>query len=246
MASCIFQVGTIENEYRVAQTEVIAGENDLETELIHLGCHLQLNYGEVYWNSRLEAEHERVVSLLQPFEVVCDAFCGIGPFAIPAARKHCKVYANDLNPDAVKWLERNAERNKVSNLVHAHNMSAYSFISTMADSPFHVCIMNLPTSATTFLPAFDGLCRSDAWADWSLPTIHCYTFAHGERCISEAEEEVRKQLGTQETFEPEAKQVRSVAPDKLMIRLTFVLPQDVALRSPRKIRAREREKAEEC
>lgn len=88
--------------------------------------------------------------------------------------------------------------------------------------------MNLPASATSFLPAFKGLCAADAWHDWPLPTIHCYTFARGEENLHETVEEARAQLGTEEDFDPSMLEVRSVAPDKLMLRLTFTLPADVA------------------
>ena len=47
------------------------------------------------------------------FQLIGDMFCGIGPFAIPAARRGCTVYANDLNPDSYKYLVENARLNKV-------------------------------------------------------------------------------------------------------------------------------------
>ena len=46
---------------------------------------------QVYWNSRLEEEHKRLVELFQPGEVVIDVMAGIGPFAIPSAQQGNKV-----------------------------------------------------------------------------------------------------------------------------------------------------------
>ena len=40
----------------------------------------------MYWNSRLEAEHRRLVEQFKAGEVIADVMAGIGPFAIPAAQ----------------------------------------------------------------------------------------------------------------------------------------------------------------
>ena len=41
------QVGTIENEYRVFQMEVLAGPTCLDTEVSQHGARFRLNFGEV-------------------------------------------------------------------------------------------------------------------------------------------------------------------------------------------------------
>lgn len=46
-------------------------------------------------------------------EVVCDLMAGIGPFAIPAARRRVTVHANDLNPRCAHYLRMNVRANKV-------------------------------------------------------------------------------------------------------------------------------------
>ncbi|KAF8653387.1 hypothetical protein HU200_062314 [Digitaria exilis] len=125
------KVGTITNEYRVPEFEILAGKNDMVTEVKQYGATFRLDYGLVYWNSRLEHEHIRLVSLFKKGDVICDMFAGIGPFSIPAAQKGCVVYANDLNPDSVRYLRMNAKINKVEDYIFTYNMDARVFMQSL-------------------------------------------------------------------------------------------------------------------
>lgn len=105
------------------------------TEVKQYGATFRLDYSLVYWNSRLEHEHKRLVSMFQAGEIICDMFAGIGPFAVPAAQKGCIVYANDLNPDSIHYLRINAKINKVDDCIYAYNMDARKFISQLMEVP---------------------------------------------------------------------------------------------------------------
>lgn len=71
----------------------------------------------MYWNSRLSTEHGRLVDTFNPIDIVADGFAGVGPFAIPAAKKGCAVIANDLNPASADSLRGNIPLNKVCSAV---------------------------------------------------------------------------------------------------------------------------------
>ncbi|KAG0453369.1 hypothetical protein HPP92_026033 [Vanilla planifolia] len=129
------KVGTIKNEFRVPSFEVLAGTDNMVTEVKQYGAIFKLDYSLVYWNSRLEHEHIRLVSLFKPGEIICDMFAGIGPFAIPAAQKGCFVFANDLNPDSVHFLRINAKVNKVEDNIMAYNMDARAFMRHLMTLP---------------------------------------------------------------------------------------------------------------
>ncbi|KAJ9538788.1 hypothetical protein OSB04_031521 [Centaurea solstitialis] len=129
------KVGSIANEFRVPKFEVLAGKPDMVTEVKQYGATFKLDYGLVYWNSRLEHEHIRLVNKFRQGEIICDMFAGIGPFAIPATQKGCLVYANDLNPDSIHYLKVNADINKVNNSLHAYNMDARVFMSQLMAVP---------------------------------------------------------------------------------------------------------------
>ncbi|KAK8971345.1 tRNA (guanine(37)-N1)-methyltransferase 2 [Platanthera guangdongensis] len=129
------KVGTIKNEFRVPGFEVLAGKEDMVTEVKQYGATFKLDYSLVYWNSRLEHEHIRLVSQFHPGEVICDMFSGVGPFAIPAAQKGCFVIANDLNPHSIHFLKINAKINKVEDNITAYNMDARAFMYCLTTVP---------------------------------------------------------------------------------------------------------------
>lgn len=105
-----------DSRFRTFQYEVLAGVDDLQVQVAESNCVFEFDYSKVYWNSKLDQEHRRLVSLFEPGEVVCDVMAGIGPFAVPAGKKGVFVWANDMNPESFKCLKRAIERNKVSPL----------------------------------------------------------------------------------------------------------------------------------
>ncbi|GAQ87203.1 hypothetical protein KFL_003380080 [Klebsormidium nitens] len=125
------KVGTIENEFRVPTFEVLAGDPSTVTEVKQHSARFQLDYAQVYWNSRLEFEHSRLVDQFAREDVICDMFAGIGPFAIPAALKGCAVYANDLNPQSTHYLAINSKLNKVAHRIRVSTLDAREFVRSL-------------------------------------------------------------------------------------------------------------------
>lgn len=103
-----------ENEYRVLDHEVIAGEPNLNVEVREAGSAFRFDYSKVFWNTRLGTEHHRLIDKFKAGDAICDVMAGVGPFAIPAGRKGVFVWANDLNPDCYKGLLDATPLNKVS------------------------------------------------------------------------------------------------------------------------------------
>ncbi|MCJ1397353.1 tRNA(m(1)G37)methyltransferase [Xylographa trunciseda] len=129
----IDDVGT-ENEYRTFKYELLAGDPSLQVEIKELNCTFRFDYSKVYWNSRLNTEHERLVDLFRPGEAVCDVMAGVGPFAVPAAKRRIFVWANDLNPDSYASLVDATSLNKVSQFLQPFNEDGRSFIRTSAQT----------------------------------------------------------------------------------------------------------------
>lgn len=103
-----------ENEYRTFAYEVLAGPDDLNVEIKEGDCLFRFDYAKVYWNSRLNTEHRRLIDMFNAGDAVCDVMTGVGPFAVPAGRKGVFVWANDLNPDSCASLVDAVKRNKVT------------------------------------------------------------------------------------------------------------------------------------
>ena len=239
---------SIDNTFRFFKMELLAGEDDMITTVHENGCTFKFDFSKVYWNSRLQTEHQRVVSMTKRSDVVVDVFAGVGPFAIPAAKKGCTVYANDLNPDSYHALVENARNNDVVSLLHASNLDGRDFLreiipklvedslksSSNLTAPV-VCshiIMNLPAVAVLFLDTFQGLFLSvphDRRDTIRLPTVHCYCFSKSEVPDKDSREMVENSLGTclvEGTYT--VFRVRQVAPNKTMMRVSFCLPRHIA------------------
>ncbi|GBG28348.1 tRNA guanine37-N1-methyltransferase [Hondaea fermentalgiana] len=253
LRTVVTKVGSIENQFRTFPMEVIAGENSTEVEVKEYGCIFRFDFADVYWNSRLHEEHWRLVNRFNANEVLVDAFCGVGPFAIPAARKGLKVYASDLNPKSYAALVGNIAANKVEKLVTASNEDARAFIPRIVSTgvvPDHV-VMNLPASGLEFLDAFRGAFDPDVFdgtatgvamndadnepaakrakrsddAKPLLPLVHCYCFSSAEDYKEDIVARAEQSLGCSlDRDAVEVRQVRDVAPRKMMYCLHFRVP----------------------
>jgi len=123
------KTGKIDNTFRFFEMELLAGVWDMNAELKESNCTFQFDFSKVYWNSRLQGEHERLVKKFKKNEFICDVMAGVGPFALPAAKnKGSIVFANDLNPKSYEYLVKNVENNKLINKVFSYNLDGRDFI----------------------------------------------------------------------------------------------------------------------
>lgn len=122
------KVGLIRTKFRTFDMQVLAGEDNFNVEQSESGCKFHFDFSKVYWNSRLSTEHDRLVSQFKPHEVVGDVFAGVGPFAVPAAKKDVIVLSNDLNPESYKYMNENVSINKVEKFIKTYNLDGRDFI----------------------------------------------------------------------------------------------------------------------
>lgn len=232
------KIGSIETQYRTFGMEVIAGRDNNGWSIVKLkeeGCQYELDFQQVYWNSRLAGEHRRLVQLIRRESsrqnpiVVADLMAGVGPFAVPLtahSEENITVHANDLNPASFKYLEINKNKNRCKNL-HCYNMCGRAFVHDLCNRgiDFQHAIMNLPASAPEFLDAFQGFTGK------TLPRIHVHCFGTKEddaddQAIQRCADSLGCPLDPKEN-DVIVRIVRDVAPNKNMLCVSFNLPEQV-------------------
>ncbi|WWD04177.1 hypothetical protein V865_002243 [Kwoniella europaea PYCC6329] len=132
LRTVVNKLDTIHAQYRYFDMEVIAGDQDYITTLNESNCTFTFDFSRVYWNSRLHHEHERLIDLFKPNSLIADVMAGVGPFAVPAAKRGSYVLGNDLNPESVKWMRENRIKNHVENNLRIFEQDGSEFISTIA------------------------------------------------------------------------------------------------------------------
>lgn len=226
------KIGSIDSTFRFFNMEVISGDEDTIVQVSEEGCTFKFDYAKVYWNSRLQFEHRRICHLMSKGQRVCDMFCGVGPFALPAAKRGCIVHANDLNPESIHWLRINSFSNKLEEQISIYNLDARVFVEEAikalpANVHFDHFLMNLPASAHEFLDIFPFLAQKGVVTKAMLghSTIHCYCFCKTEE---DPIEKINSGLGYEiDRSLAQVKRVRDVAPNKEMFCVSFKLPNSI-------------------
>jgi tRNA (guanine37-N1)-methyltransferase len=166
------KVGAVSGTYRLREFEIIAGEPKTATVHKESGCQYHVDVAKAYFSPRLSHEHSRVASLIQKGETVVDLFAGVGPFSVLIAKKNAdaKVYAVDINPEAIEFLKRNVRLNRVENRVVPILGDARQLTEERLLGVADRVIMNLPEKAKEFI---DAACRA---IKPSGATVHYYAF----------------------------------------------------------------------
>lgn len=244
ITSAVNKVNNIDNTYRNFQMEVLSGEENMMTKVRENNYTYEFDFSKVYWNPRLSTEHSRITELLKPGDILFDVFAGVGPFAIPVAKKNCTVFANDLNPESHKWLLHNCKLNKVDQKVKVFNLDGKDFLqgpvrkelmqhlgphSKESKHSMHI-VMNLPAKAIEFLGAFSSLLDGQPCNSELLPIVHCYSFSKDASPAKDVQLRAGAALGISLESCSSVHVVRNVAPNKEMLCITFKIPAAVLYR----------------
>ena len=105
--SVFYQASDVEGDFRTRKLEILAGEDNTETEYKEFGCKFTVDVENAFFSPRLSTERERIANLIQDGEIITNMFAGVGMFSIMAAKKKkCTVFSLDINPMASKLCEK--------------------------------------------------------------------------------------------------------------------------------------------
>ncbi len=173
--SIFYQSSPVEGDYRIRQLELLAGEDNTETEYKEHGCRFKVDIEKTFFSPRLATERLRIADLINDGEIIINMFGGVGMFSIVAAKKKkCHVYNIDINPYAAKLCSENITLNKLKGTVESIEGDASDIIDKkLADTGDRV-LMLLPERSDEFLhSAIKALkCKG---------ILHYYCHIHSDR-----------------------------------------------------------------
>ncbi len=206
----------ITTSYRVRDYECIAGEDKTITKHKEFGCEFFVNLSKAYFSPRLSFEHNRIATNVNDKDVVVDMFSGVGPFSIIIAKrfKKIKVYAIDINPEAVKFLLKNIFHNKVKEKVTAVFGDAQETGDKYLRKTANRVIMNFPSNAINYVQSACNILKQEGG------TIHYYTFMDDSSSLEDKIIELKNEVAKAGREIHEiiySREIKDIAPRKFQI-----------------------------
>ena len=211
VTTVLAKASDISGVFRVRDYDYIAGEHKTQTIHREFGCQYHVDIAKAYFSPRLSHEHERVAAQVQDGETVADLFAGVGPFAVLIGKRNptVKVYAVDLNPDAVELLKMNVRVNRVEGRVFPVLGDAREISQTKLKASADRVIMNLPETAIDFVDAACNAIKPQGGV------VHFYGFVRAPDSIENLKQrfsELVKKNGRRVEAFLYAKSIRETAP----------------------------------
>ncbi|QDI89683.1 class I SAM-dependent methyltransferase family protein [Candidatus Nitrosopumilus sp. SW] len=173
--SVFYQASAVEGDFRTRNLEIIAGEDNTETEYKEFGCKFIVDVENAFFSPRLSTERDRISNLIQEGEVMTNMFAGVGMFSIIAAKKKkCTVYSLDINPIASELCERNIKLNKLAGEVISINGDATQIINEQLIDKSDRTLMLLPERSDEFLESAIKTTKDGG-------VIHYYSHIHADK-----------------------------------------------------------------
>ena len=176
----------VKGRERVREWTPLVGD---DTEVVHRehGSEFVLDLAAVYFSPRLATERHRVTRQVSAGDRVFDMFAGVGPFAVPFARRGATVVATDINETAIAYLRENADRNGVGDRITAIQGDVTA-VAPEYEGWADRLVMNLPHTAEEFLDTAVTLAGDECRVHYYDMAPEDDRFGPGERAVRAAAE----------------------------------------------------------
>jgi len=154
------QTSPISGEFRTRDLEWLAGEKRTTTIHKEYECQYKVDLKTSYFSPRLAYERMRIAKLVRQefdakgkLEVITNLFAGVGCFSILIAKQSPtrKIYSIDINPDAIRMMEKNILLNRVVERVIPIFGNARDVVNRELKGKSDRVLMPLPERAIEFL-----------------------------------------------------------------------------------------------
>jgi tRNA (guanine37-N1)-methyltransferase len=147
--------GNFHGRLRKMQTKYLAGEKNKEVLYRENNCSFRFNIDTTYFSPRLSNERKEIASFIKKDSEVLVMFAGVGPFSIVIAKnsKPRMIYSNEINREANKYAELNADLNGVKNKINFVNGDIKRIAVKLKyyNKNFDVIVMPRPNLKESFL-----------------------------------------------------------------------------------------------
>lgn len=191
------KAGNIQGVYRTRDLNFVCGKNNPITTYKENGCKFRLNVQKIFFTPRLSFERNRIAGMDTNYNTtgaIWDMFCGVGPFFIQIAKKHphVKVFATDINPEAIEYANENIRLNKINADVNCFTQDVREIHRTpqffeMKGKVSRI-IMNLPEKNLEFIPILPDFIHPNGCL------VHIYQFSEKSDPFTDAKQKLSTAL----------------------------------------------------
>jgi tRNA (guanine37-N1)-methyltransferase len=218
------QANGVSGEFRLRKLTHVAGKKTTSTTHKEFECLFGVDVKNCYFSPRLLHERIRIVQQIEEGDVVVNMFAGVGCFSVLIA-KHAnakKVYSIDVNPKAVRYMEKNIRMNRTFGKVIPILGDAKKVVVENLRHKADRVLMPLPERALEYLPfALLALKTRGGW-------IHYYGFEHAKKGEDPVEKATLKVSGKLRNLEvafkvSSGRVVRATGPNWYQVVLDIII-----------------------
>ncbi len=185
VACVLRKISARKGKLRKRKLELIAGKNDSEVLHKEYGYYLKIDPQKVYFSPRESTERQKIAEQVKSKENVLVMFSGICAYAIAVGKRQPnveKIYAVEINKDAIKFAEENVRINKLSHKV-VNVLQDVKIFTKKFPNKFDRIIMPLPLGAKNFLDSAVNCLKKKG-------IIHYYAISEEKNIFKDTEKEL--------------------------------------------------------